>query len=258
MKPPSSIAGQQVGAEAAVGEEGADDQQKADEAEPERDGAATSSRTRLWPVEHAAEECAGLVVLEFGGVLCVGVVAVGLGRFEEQRARGAGVKVRASSSEVSSATVMVMASARKKLPVTPVTAMSGRKTTTGVMVEPMSGTRDLVQRLAHGVDARLRRRRDGATMFSTTTMASSMTRPMAAARPPSVIRLKLWPMIQRKRTVTATVTGMTRPAISEERQSRRKRKRMMQASTRPMRMASRTLRDALAHELRLVVEGLEV
>ena len=34
---------------------------------------------------------------------------------------------------------MVTASARKKLPVTPVTAMSGRKTTTGVMVEPISG-----------------------------------------------------------------------------------------------------------------------
>ena len=31
------------------------------------------------------------------------------------------------------------------------------------------------------------------TMFSTTTMASSMTRPMAAASPPSVIRLKLSP-----------------------------------------------------------------
>ena len=35
---------------------------------------------------------------------------------------------------------MVMASARKKLPVTPLTEMSGRNTTTGVMVEPMSGT----------------------------------------------------------------------------------------------------------------------
>ena len=51
----------------------------------------------------------------------------------------AGVKVTASASEVSRAAVMVRASARKKLPVTPVTAMRGRKTTTGVMVEPTSG-----------------------------------------------------------------------------------------------------------------------
>ena len=34
---------------------------------------------------------------------------------------------------------MVMASARKKMPVTPLTETSGRKTTTGVMVEPTSG-----------------------------------------------------------------------------------------------------------------------
>ena len=52
----------------------------------------------------------------------------------------AGVQVRASNSEVKSETVMVTASARKKVPVTPVMEMSGRKTTMGVMVEPMSGT----------------------------------------------------------------------------------------------------------------------
>ena len=51
----------------------------------------------------------------------------------------AGVKVTASASEVSRAAVMVMARARKKLPVTPVVAISGRKTTTGVMVEKTSG-----------------------------------------------------------------------------------------------------------------------
>ena len=41
--------------------------------------------------------------------------------------------------------------------------------------------------------------------------------------------------------VTATVTGMTSPATSDDDQSRRKRNRMMQASTRPMKIASRTL-----------------
>ena len=50
-----------------------------------------------------------------------------------------GVKVRASTSEVSSATVIVSASERKNAPVTPVSSASGRKTTTGVTVEPMIG-----------------------------------------------------------------------------------------------------------------------
>ena len=35
----------------------------------------------------------------------------------------------------------VIASARKNMPVTPVIEISGRKTTIGVMVEPISGTR---------------------------------------------------------------------------------------------------------------------
>ena len=45
-------------------------------------------------------------------------------------------------------------------------------------------------------------------------------------------------------TATAPIVGhdfMTRPAISEEVQSRRKRKRMMQAKMSPIKMASRTL-----------------
>ena len=40
---------------------------------------------------------------------------------------------------MNSETVMVTASARKKLPVTPVIEISGRKTTIGVIVEPIRG-----------------------------------------------------------------------------------------------------------------------
>src|ERR1041385_2000982 len=50
-----------------------------------------------------------------------------------------GVQVRARKSETRSATVMVMARARKKEPVTPAMEISGRKTTMGVIVEPRSG-----------------------------------------------------------------------------------------------------------------------
>ena len=58
--------------------------------------------------------------------------------------------------------------------------------------------------------------------------------------------------------VTATVTGMTRPATSEMVQSRRKRKRTMQARMRPMRMASRTLAMDFADEFGLIVERDEM
>ena len=61
------------------------------------------------------------------------------GRSRRNSRLSAGVQVTASSSEVSSATVMVIARARKKLPVTPVTETRGRKTTTGVIVDPTRG-----------------------------------------------------------------------------------------------------------------------
>ena len=50
-----------------------------------------------------------------------------------------GVQDKASRSDVKSETVMVTASARKKLPVTPVMEIKGRKTTIGVIVEPING-----------------------------------------------------------------------------------------------------------------------
>src|ERR1700761_7545604 len=51
----------------------------------------------------------------------------------------AGVKLRARKRDVRRAAVIVTASARKKLPVTPDTAIKGRKTTTGVIVDPING-----------------------------------------------------------------------------------------------------------------------
>ena len=45
----------------------------------------------------------------------------------------------ASTSDVNSATAIVSARERKKTPVTPVSSVSGRNTTTGVTVEPIIG-----------------------------------------------------------------------------------------------------------------------
>ncbi len=99
---------------------------------------------------------------------------------------------KASAKEVSSETLMAMARARKNVPVTPVMEIKGRNTTIGVSVEPISGTVSSLRALlvaSSGPSPPSRCR----TMFSTTTMASSITNPPAAASPPSVIMLKLWP-----------------------------------------------------------------
>ena len=101
-----------------------------------------------------------------------------------------GVQVNARRSEVNRETVMVTASARKKVPVTPVIEMRGRKTTIGVMVDPISGTVNSRRALWMAWN-RLWPASRCKTIFSRTTIASSMTRPTAAARPPRVIRLKL-------------------------------------------------------------------
>ncbi len=134
----------------------------------------------------------------------------------------------------------VRARARKNTPVTPVIEISGRKTTIGVMVEPTSGL--LISRIALRIASdRSWPASRCSTMFSTTTMASSITSPTAAAKPPSVMRLKLSPRMRSAMKVTAIVAGITRPATSEVPQSRRNRTSMITASTRPIRIASRTL-----------------
>ena len=134
----------------------------------------------------------------------------------------------------------VSASALKNVPVTPVIEISGRNTTIGVIVDPTSGTRIslIALRIA---SARVCPASRCITMFSTTTIASSMTSPTAAARPPSVIRLKLSPIARSTMKVTARVAGITRPATSEVPQSRRKSTMMRDARMSPMITASRTL-----------------
>ena len=85
---------------------------------------------------------------------------------------------------------MVTASARKNVPVTPVIEISGRNTTIGVTVEPISGTVISLQRAVNGLRARLPGiavqhdildHHDGIVDHQAD----------AAARPPRVIKLKL-------------------------------------------------------------------
>ena len=85
---------------------------------------------------------------------------------------------------------MVTASGRKNAPGTPPSRPSGSSTATGVSVEPSSAwvispTEAGSAAAPRWPPARWRWK------FSTTTMASSRIRPMPAAMPPSVMRLKL-------------------------------------------------------------------
>ena len=150
------------------------------------------------------------------------------------------VQTSARTSDVSSETLIAIASALKKVPVTPVIVMSGRNTTMGVSVDPISGTVSSLSALAVACSGPSPLSRCS-TMFSTTTILSSITRPTAAARPPSVIRLKLWPSIFIAMNVMTIVTGTTSPVITAVPQSRRKSQMMRPARNRPMTIASRTL-----------------
>ena len=150
------------------------------------------------------------------------------------------VHTSASTSDVSSATLIAIASALKNVPVTPVIVMSGRNTTIGVSVEPISGTVSSFSALAVASSGPSPPSRCS-TMFSTTTILSSMTSPTAAARPPSVIRLKLWPSIFIAMNVTTIVTGTTSPVMTAVPQSRRNSQMIRPARNSPMMIASRTL-----------------
>ncbi len=150
------------------------------------------------------------------------------------------VHTSASTSDDSSATLMAIASALKNDPVTPVIVMSGRKTTIGVSVDPISGTVISLSALAVACSGPSPLSR-WSTIFSTTTILSSITSPTAAARPPSVIRLKLCPSTFIAMNVTTIVTGTTSPVMTAVPQSRRKSQMMKPERNRPMMMASRTL-----------------
>ena len=95
-------------------------------------------------------------------------------------------------------------------------------------------------------------------MFSTTTMASSITRPPAAARPPSVIMLKLWPIILSTTKVTQMVTGTTTPARTAVPRSRRNKPDDEAGEKQADDDGVAHAADRFADDVRLVVEDAEL
>ena len=95
------------------------------------------------------------------------------------------------------------------------------------------------------------------TMFSTTTIASSMTSPTAAARPPSVIRLKVCPSIFSAMNVTRTVTGIPDPPPATFPSHAGKRPDDRRQNQRQQNGIAHAL-DRLADDVRLIVERLNL
>src|ERR1700721_4123320 len=85
---------------------------------------AIPCQRRTNPMKRPCSPCASLLL-----------VSAELRRFRSRLRLRAGVQVRARNSDVNNEAVIVIASARKKLPVTSVTEMSGRNTTTGEIGE---------------------------------------------------------------------------------------------------------------------------
>jgi hypothetical protein len=157
------------------------------------------------------------------------------------------MRVSESTSDTSTETERVSDRARKNWPTTPERKPSGASTTTVVRVEPTTGA--ISSRVASSIACSPRPPPPADSrrwMFSTITTASSITRPMATARPPIDIRLIDSPNSFMNRKVASTVSGRVIEAIRVTRQSRRKRRSTSTARAPPIRMASRTLAMAVA------------
>ena len=83
-------------------------------------------------------------------------------------------------------------------------------------------------------------------MFSVITTASSITRPIAIAIAPSVMRLKVWPNSRMRNIVTARVSGIAVALMAVMRPCRKKSSRMITANSAPISIASRTALTASA------------
>ena len=141
-----------------------------------------------------------------------------------------------SRYEAVSMSAMASASTRKNAPVTPPSIRNGTKMASVQSVEPVSvGSNSAMAPLgvAPGIWARCAR-------CSTTTIASSSTRPTAAAMPPSVIMLSDWPAADSPSRVNAMLPGRITAPASPSFKLRRNSTMTKMASSAPNSRLSRT------------------
>ena len=81
-------------------------------------------------------------------------------------------------------------------------------------------------------------------MFSTSTVDMSTRIPTASARPPSVIKLMVWPLSQSATIAESSAIGIFRTTTSTVRQSRRNRSTIIPVKTAPKAPSSATLSTA--------------
>ena len=155
-----------------------------------------------------------------------------------KRAAGIGRIRIAKTRENKTAEPRVIASAEKNRPTSPERNARGVRTATVVIVVPTTGP---VISCSAWVTASWGVSPDSSrsAIASTTTMASSMTRPMATAIPPRDIRFSVSPDRSIARKVAINAVGTDSAARIPARASRRKKMRTPIVSSTPIAIASR-------------------
>ena len=137
-------------------------------------------------------------------------------------AQSAGLSVKETSSEMTVAVAIVTANWRKNWPLIPGTSAAGMNTavSTRAMAINAPPTSSIVRRVASRGERPSRRLR---STFSTTTIASSTTMPIASTRPNSESVLREKPSADSTAKVPISDTGMARIGMIEARQVCRNR-----------------------------------
>ena len=195
--------GEEVRAKRAIAQGGAQEQQDAGNGQPQRTRSACSSNRRC-ACKIPRRRRPGSACVEAAAGRSTGEIARARSASRSSKNASPGVHVTASTSEVRSDAVIVTASARKKLPVPPSPRSAEEdddRRHSGADQRPP----DLAECLADGFRPRL------AGIAVQHYILDHNNRivdhePDRRGSPPNVIRLKLSPMTQRNRTVTATVT----------------------------------------------------
>ncbi len=144
-----------------------------------------------------------------------------------------GINVIATTSEMPIAIATVSAWSRNSCPAMPCTNTSGRNTAIVVIVD--ATTAMLTSRVPVIAACRMPRPRSRAlAMLSSTTIESSTTRPVASARPPSDITLRLRSSWSMKKNVVMIDTGNDSATTNVLQPSRRNRKMISTASRPPI------------------------
>ena len=150
-----------------------------------------------------------------------------------------GIRVIATISDINIANVMVSAWSRNNCPATPCTNTSGKNTATVVRVDAITAieTSRAPLTAACRIVAPASRMR---AMFSSTTIESSTTIPVASASPPSDMTLRLTPAWPMKKNVVIRDIGSDRKMMNVLRTSLRKKKMIRIARTPPINASLRT------------------